>query len=202
MTPNLEPVHVKGKGRQQTFWLVPLAKYAVSERSSSGGSAPNDMDKREILKTKASRKVGRLIGWNVQTLSRLLKPVVARRNAVRLAGETRSSELALDPKISGREQGIRPLEEVEDVLKLPTFNDKASSLEVDPDAVVLDPKVIRQLRSFVTKVSSLYHENPFHNFEHASHVASSVEKLLRRIVKPNIDIMDGKSAALGLHDYS
>lgn len=48
----------------------------------------------------------------------------------------------------------------------------------------------------------MYHDNPFHNFEHASHVANSVSKLLKRIVAPDIDVSKAESAALGLHDYS
>ena len=42
-----------------------------------------------------------------------------------------------------------------------------------------------QLRSYLTNIASMYQDNPFHNFEHASHVVSSVKKLLKRIV--NVD---------------
>ena len=36
--------------------------------------------------------------------------------------------------------------------------------------------------SFRIPVADLYHNNPFHNFEHASHVTMSVVKLMSRIV--------------------
>jgi uncharacterized protein (DUF2267 family) len=43
------------------------------------------------------------------------------------------------------------------------------------------PDASRQLQRFVAKIASLYRGNPFHNFEHASHVTMSVIKLLARV---------------------
>merc|ERR1712157_201674 len=39
-----------------------------------------------------------------------------------------------------------------------------------------------QLKDYLTQIASMYQQNPFHNFEHACHVTSSVRKLLSRIV--------------------
>ena len=39
-----------------------------------------------------------------------------------------------------------------------------------------------QLRDYVIMIASMYRENPFHCFEHASHVTMSVTKLLSRVV--------------------
>jgi hypothetical protein len=46
--------------------------------------------------------------------------------------------------------------------------------------------VLDQLEDYVSAVASMYRDNPFHNFEHASHVVMSVVKLLSRIVAPDI----------------
>jgi hypothetical protein len=59
--------------------------------------------------------------------------------------------------------------------------------------------VIDELRSYVSTLAGMYLENPFHNFEHASHVTMSVVKLLSRIVAPNIHIEDDDIEA-ALHD--
>ncbi|CAB9523074.1 Receptor-type guanylate cyclase gcy [Seminavis robusta] len=194
ITPNQATVHVKGKGVQETFWLVPTSKYVVSTAS---------VRSQDTSEGKASRKTTRLIEWNVQVLSNLLKPVVARRNAVQAAQKNnRLSSKKGDLRLEGAKSGRRPLDEVQDVLKLPTFDDKAASLELDPQTIALEPIVIEQLRRLVTEISKLYHDNPFHNFEHASHVASSVSKLLKRIVAPDIEVSNDEGAALGLHDYS
>jgi hypothetical protein len=46
----------------------------------------------------------------------------------------------------------------------------------------------------------MYRDNPFHNFEHASHVVMTVVKLLLRIVAPDIGEETGKNMASTLHD--
>jgi hypothetical protein len=48
----------------------------------------------------------------------------------------------------------------------------------------------------------LYRENPFHNFEHASHVTMSVSKLLSRIVAPREEAGDEKDKESLLHDHT
>jgi hypothetical protein len=65
---------------------------------------------------------------------------------------------------------------------MPNFDERAFRLSIEP--LELEPVVVKQLRNFVDVVCSMYHDNPFHNFEHASHVAMSVTKLLSRIVAP------------------
>jgi hypothetical protein len=50
--------------------------------------------------------------------------------------------------------------------------------------VTINPEVLSQLQNFVTTIAFLYPKNPFHSFEHASHVTQPVTKLLLHIVKP------------------
>jgi hypothetical protein len=52
---------------------------------------------------------------------------------------------------------------------------------------------------------SSHRANPFHNFEHASHVTMSVVKLLSRIVAPNLttkEIDTNGNIASTLHDHT
>jgi class 3 adenylate cyclase len=46
----------------------------------------------------------------------------------------------------------------------------------------IDPEAVSQLKSYVTGIAAMYRDNPFHNFEHASHVTMSVTKLLSKVV--------------------
>jgi class 3 adenylate cyclase len=46
----------------------------------------------------------------------------------------------------------------------------------------IEPEVVLQLKSYVTGIATMYRDNPFHSFEHASHVTMSVTKLLSRVV--------------------
>jgi len=53
----------------------------------------------------------------------------------------------------------------------------------------------------------MYRNNPFHNFEHASHVTMSVVKLLSRIVAPDVTLLSKKDTgsrdmASTLHDHT
>jgi hypothetical protein len=77
----------------------------------------------------------------------------------------------------------------------------------DPKTIQLDTVVLEQLESFVTAVANMYRQNPFHNFEHASHVTMSVVKLLNRIIAPDgvyEESRDGKKhqVASTLHDFT
>ena len=64
----------------------------------------------------------------------------------------------------------------------------------------------RQLKDYVSAIAATYREdNPFHNFEHASHVTMSVVKLLGRIVAPDVSLDDRREDAdvhHTLHDHT
>ena len=64
--------------------------------------------------------------------------------------------------------------------------------------VTIDPIVKLQLRDYVTKIESLYHDVPYHNFEHASHVTMSVNKLMKRIVDQEGNPEDLEVTTFGL----
>ncbi|KAG7352211.1 adenylate/guanylate cyclase [Nitzschia inconspicua] len=51
--------------------------------------------------------------------------------------------------------------------------------------VELSPTAIKQLHHFVQIIASMYNDNPFHNFSHASHVTLSIEKMLSTVKKNN-----------------
>ena len=56
-----------------------------------------------------------------------------------------------------------------------------------------------ELKNYVHAIAGLYNPNAFHNFEHAAHVVMGVNKLLSRIIAPDLDVDDdGKQ----LHDHT
>ena len=90
------------------------------------------------------------------------------------------------------------------LVKMPS---KPAKYAMDPEQVELPHSVYDQLRQYVSWVASLYHDVPFHGFEHASHVLMSVVKLLSRIVTPDsvdYDKMEYKTKAKSskLHEYT
>ena len=90
-----------------------------------------------------------------------------------------------------------------EIITLPQFNTVALKKQVKPDSIVLSEAVLTRLHAFVTGIAAPYKCNPFHNFEHASHVAMSVVKLLSRMVAPSdLDFQDGREASSTLHDHT
>jgi hypothetical protein len=102
-------------------------------------------------------------------------------------------------------EGKTCLDEVTEVIKLPKFDAKLAALENNKKEVEISSEVSSQLREYVSVIASMYHDNPFHNFEHACHVTMAVDKFIKRIVAPGINDdqeTDGKRRASHLHDYT
>jgi Adenylate and Guanylate cyclase catalytic domain len=206
-------ITAKGKGNLQTYWLNFRPQSAPSTRS---GSSENDTDGRddpqkvlEAQKTTTpqstygndmvvSARTVRLIEWNVDVLKKVLQQIRVRRVALGTGKEKfEDPQDSFDGSI---------LDEVKEIIRLPNFN---ASLEdaADKDPIEVDPNAIEQLRAYITMISQLYRENPFHCFEHASHVTMSVTKLLSRIIAPDGKNLVGKDDEVGnvaarLHDHT
>lgn len=171
---------------------------------------------------KASKKIERLIDWNVDVLSKLLRQIVALRRVV--AKEERLLEDWPTKFAENNFETNIPFDEVKEVISIPAYNDAIGLAETDGETEYLSETVQMQLRDFVSKIVSdlvvficlqpflkscqavMYNENFFHCFEHASHVVMSVTKLLSRIVAPSdvLDYMEGTNIELvqTLHDFT
>jgi class 3 adenylate cyclase len=197
ITPRTEKVIAKGKGEMQTYWVAVSVKQGSSnscvESSSSNllEDALNDLDASSNCQL-ISAKTIRLVKWNVDVLKNLLVLVQARRDdTVVLPTEKECLDTSSDHHTL--------LDEVKEIIHLPTYN---GGLSKDPTVIKLDPIVLGQLEEYVTAVASMYRDNPFHNFEHASHVTMSVVKLLSRIVAPDLQQANGKDMGSTLHDHT
>lgn len=82
-------------------------------------------------------------------------------------------------------------------ITLPEFDGSDSHNDAP---IHLNKAVKDQLRDYVKRVAMSYNNNHFHSFEHASHVAMSVKKLMSRIVAPSE--IDGDKHAKKLHDHT
>uniref|UniRef100_A0A7R9WW54 Guanylate cyclase domain-containing protein n=1 Tax=Craspedostauros australis TaxID=1486917 RepID=A0A7R9WW54_9STRA len=229
--PRSDKVLVKGKGEMQTYWLevkgesnstngmessASKVKTAQtdSETSSSGEGHTTQMvmeeehsevaDEPSVVTMGNKRltdRLQRLVNWNVDLLSRLLQEVIARR-------QTKGTAPDPEEHLSGLEKDIlhtseNSLAEVCEIIKLPAYRPEFKL--ANPAAVLLSDEIIEQLRHFITMLALMYHDNPFHNFEHASHVTMSASKLLNRIVIPedvNYQRKSAKAIASDLHDYT
>ena len=66
------------------------------------------------------------------------------------------------------------LEEVKDIIQLPSEPTKS---KIDPYHIEFSAEVVHQLTDFVTSIAQMYHDNPFHCFEHARYVALIVSRV-------------------------
>ena len=90
-----------------------------------------------------------------------------------------------------------------DIITLPTFDIRVSREADSKKAIDLGEKVESQHRDFVAIMASMYRQNHFHCFEHASHVTMSVRKLLSRIAAPDLlETQGDDDLASALHDHT
>ncbi|CAB9499069.1 calmodulin-dependent 3',5'-cyclic nucleotide phosphodiesterase 1A [Seminavis robusta] len=117
----------------------------------------------------------RLIDWNVDRLLEVLKKLVAKRRSLGLRTHA-SGDMQTMERLS---DNATVMDAVQEVMDLPEYwaNDEATDFE----AIEINADVVTELYELVTIISTLYRKNPFHNFEHASHVVQSVIKLNTRI---------------------
>jgi hypothetical protein len=92
------------------------------------------------------------------------------------------------------------VDEVAEIITMPEF--VACGTNPATSSVTVSDEAMKQLNDYVAVIARLYHNNPFHNFEHASHVTMSVSKLLSRIVAPREEKDDEKSMEALLHDHT
>jgi hypothetical protein len=211
--PREDKIFAKGKGELQTYWLAIGVRSDTAFQNDTRSESTYTVDhvhdvfpRRNSLSTDVSGEVDvatddktmRLVNWNVEVLSRLLKQIVARRSKM----QTPSSKREPDKEFVIARKGQTVIDEVKEIINLPCFDAKSASRRQSIDAFELEPRIFDELRSFVTNVSFMYKDNPFHNFEHASHVTMSVVKLLNRIVAPSdYDFAEGLTAD-ELHDHT
>jgi class 3 adenylate cyclase len=194
--PRADKVIAKGKGELQTYWLY-VGIHSCKSRSAdtTESNVEGSQSMAPIAYTTAPAKMARLIKWNVEVMMNLIRQIEASR--------VRSSEHgkgeAVTRLVQPQDQTV--LDEVQDIVHLPTFDGRQVQ---DPYSVELDLKVEEELHAYINTISSMYRENPFHCFEHASHVTMSVVKLLARIVAPDLTTEQKKSGDIAstLHDHT
>jgi class 3 adenylate cyclase len=192
-----EVVSVKGKGEMQTYWVKPSkpkqrkASISSSEdaRSSSGHNVDSlwggtNLDTALSMSSSVNRR-DRLIAWNADLLEQLLQKIVARRKATTRTRSIRRLQSFKFDKRRQAETSAQVVDEITEIIAMPSFSEQTAKDETDPTLVDIGTKARSHLRDYVAHIAALYHDNAFHNFEHASHVVMSASKLLKRIITPD-----------------
>eukprot|EP00980_Cylindrotheca_fusiformis_P003255 scaffold735_cov116-Cylindrotheca_fusiformis.AAC.25 len=195
IAPRKCKIFVKGKGEMQTYWLKTKAVKGLKPSKSKGdmptlaetiemsdssdrSGVVHENDNFDLDNVETMTKTERLVEWNVEVLSPLLQQIVASREA---------DAVPIDPSLSQKEatigKGKTVLEEFVPIIPLKRFDAAELSKRSSTTSIDIGEEAKTQLRNYLSNVASMYRHNPFHNFEHASHVTASVKKLLTRIVK-------------------
>ena len=190
--PREGPVFAQGKGEMATFWLESKEMTKMREQKSAASGLDSVMSTNKVHFDEDELQVGgdgmdkqtRLIEWVVETFSGVLRSIVAARVQTRHQTTTSRSLTREEGRILNyNTEGRIVLEECVDVIELPTVDLDDLAMRGSADTIVLPPQVVEELRRYITAIAHMYRDgNPFHNFEHASHVTASTHKLLSRIV--------------------
>ncbi|CAJ1959103.1 unnamed protein product [Cylindrotheca closterium] len=203
--PRATTIFVKGKGNMQTYWMknvseskakkskpklkneiASIDEAAKTEETVSLGPSeynPDDSDSHDddtdidLAGVDGMSKSDRLVEWHVESLCYMLQQIIASRGgAVQPIDRLRVAEAAVG-------NGVTVLEEFAPIIELKHFQADDLSNRMDPSKIDIGEAARSQLRKLLATFAFMYKENPFHNFEHASHVTASVKKLLSRIIK-------------------
>jgi hypothetical protein len=214
-----DKVVIKGKGEMQTYWLRLKASGKGSvigdQMASESYPDPNPTLEQATRPTMARNSVAppqawkeqqgkkqRLVDWVTNMLLPLLEQIVAQREAGKMVHSSSASISKDEMDVTAKERNhSMALEEVQEIITLPKFDAKVAAQQAAANQVELSQTVKGQLTSLVGSLATLYHDNPFHNFEHASHVTMSVAKLLARIVAPEVEAKEYEYDSL-VHDHT
>jgi len=202
LEPRSDLVTAKGKGVMKTFWLTPHV-----DRAFDGNA---DDEEEDVLIDFSGKLADQLlkrereIEWVSELVRDNVREIVAQRATKR--GKIMKKQDSLPNQ--HRSKNRTPLDEVVDVIKMPTFDSKSADRVTESFAVKIPDNISSLIREYVSIISAAYKKNPFHNFEHACHVTMNTSKLLKRIVSPELSdedlakMKDNKKLASHLHNYS
>ena len=148
--PREDLIDVKGKGTMQTYWV---------RSGNKEGSLDSTVDPQLGFNKDSEESKTRLIDWNVMAMVPILERIVASRGKTRRNSKSERTDNSLRPTTWNVK------EEVQEVVQLAAF-DSQTVLRSESGATITS--VVRsELRDYIAQISSMYLNNPFHNFSHA-----------------------------------
>ncbi|CAJ1943563.1 unnamed protein product [Cylindrotheca closterium] len=173
-------IAAKGKGSMVTYWIN------LGEKKNSAFQP--DSAQLTMMSGVTEDRLQHLVDFNAEILEHLLRDLVVY-NSTSDGPSNRKMMSREDSKEEMKGYGFdntSPREDIVEVIPIPKMEPSQKQKKQKTSAgKSLDGKAKDQLHDFVSQLAH-YHsnDNPFHNFDHATHVAMSVRKLLARILKP------------------
>jgi Adenylate and Guanylate cyclase catalytic domain len=160
-------VEAKGKGKLVTYWLrlnsddITASSTETSETSENETSDSSRSNKIiefsdsmiGISDASVECKHQRLADWNSELLLQLLRRVVAHRSLAPSSQNLPSADLLEQAQMIGQRSTV--VEQVVEIINMPDFAHSIRFNEGD-----LSEAATKQLRLYVERVASMYHDNP------------------------------------------
>lgn len=203
LEPREDPVFAKGKGQLKTYMIQPQEKRPSYPLSASTGALPTrrraspipprlQLHKAFSMENihRDTSKTDRLVDWMSEVLQSLLvKLIVTRQNINAESDKTQDHTISMkqEPRRIVSFQEPRRIGSFSKQRRIGSFQQPTRSNHEQPTGdglqkTKLDDEVQNELNQYVSEIANLYNNDlPFHNFEHASHVALSANKFLKRI---------------------
>lgn len=159
------PIKIKGKGIMKTFWVKSSTPILRATNVFNGGDTSGSLRVSEDAMTASERVLAendRLVDINMKVLVKYLQRLVAARSVA-----TQSNHVISEGHLDNSKEEL-PVQEITDTIQLPDYDPRISHALESTESVNLPTQVINQLRSFVTTMSKMYPNNPFHSFEVSS----------------------------------
>jgi 3'5'-cyclic nucleotide phosphodiesterase len=175
LTARKDLIDAKGKGMLQTYWVEPSVNRS-SINTAMSSTESTDMGNENVSSLTLGevkppqKRIGRLVDWNVEMFTALLHGV-RRSSGVSISQKNITSSVSAMPRVSAI-----PRSEVSDTVPWPPSCEAREGPTIPPTDTAL-----QQLRDVISVIGYLYRDNPFHSFEHASHVTMSTMKLIQRL---------------------
>jgi class 3 adenylate cyclase len=196
ISPRTSPVEIRGIGKIPTYWIK--TKYFAFENSidlldscDASIATESTLDEEDLwdepfgnnaidTKQNLESRFDSIVDRNVTMLLGYLKKIHAKRIVIQKFSQT-------NERTADSEMGIGGpiIEESREVVVMPAFEAMVAANMVNSDLIFISEQVESELRLYISSIASSYHANTFHNFEHATHVAVSLDKMLQKISMPS-----------------
>lgn len=195
VSPRSDSVIVKGHGSMSTFWVKPKACLSTGKKNetsidegdcrhsnSISLSAGSDWEKSLSSRDISEKDFESLVDKNTAILLRYLRAIYAKRIASKQK-QRNNTMFSWDGDI---DIGGSIIEEARETIQTTIFDLRLSMNPVDPSLIEISSEVQTQLRVYVASIGAAYRrENPFHNFQRATHNVLSIDQMIRKITSPS-----------------
>eukprot|EP00980_Cylindrotheca_fusiformis_P014859 scaffold4056_cov115-Cylindrotheca_fusiformis.AAC.3 len=189
--------HIKGLGKMPTYWIKTKDVQATNSidlvNSCNGSVATESSTLEEEDPWEESVGSNSVDPWlnsgsqfdsvvdrNVTILLGYLKKIHGKRLVV----EKFSQRVERTADTAAVVEGDI-IEQSREVVVMPAFESMVAANMVNTDLIMISDQVESELRLYISSIAASYHANSFHNFDHATHVAVSLDDMLQKIATPS-----------------